>query len=247
MNTRTTPLRVALVGMGRMGQAIDALADRHGCVVVARHDAAEVARHGLTAASLANADVAIDFTAPDAALENASQCLAAGTPVVIGTTGWYDQLEALHELSRIHGGRALWSPNFAPGVQIMLALMEAAGRFFHHAPGFDAHLVETHHTAKLDAPSGTALAMRDRIEGTLGRVVPVTSVRVGAVPGTHELILDAPFEQVRIRHEARDRRVFADGALGAARWLAEATTPGVYTMQDVLGITPPTPSTDTTS
>ncbi len=231
-----TSTRIALIGMGRMGKALDELAERHDCLVVARHDADDVARHGLTAASLANADVAIEFTVPNAALSNAAQCMRAGTPVVIGTTGWQHELAQLTELSRQHDGRVLWSPNFAPGVQLMLALSEAAGRLFRHANGFDAHLVETHHTSKLDAPSGTAIAIRDRTERSLGRVVPVTSVRVGAVPGTHELILDAPFEQLRITHEARDRRVFADGALAAARWLAAGRAPGVYTMRDVLGL-----------
>ncbi len=234
-----TPLRIALIGMGRMGAAIDALASAHGCTVVARLGAAAVAQDGITRAALAEADVAIEFTVPDAALDNAEACLRAGTPVVIGTTGWYDRLDTLHTLADTHAGRVLWAPNFAPGVQLMLALAEAAGRLFRHAPGFDAHLVETHHTAKLDAPSGTAIAVRDRAERALGRAVPVTSVRVGSVPGTHELVLDAPFEQVRITHEARDRRVFADGALAAARWLAADRAPGVYTMRDVLGLTPP--------
>jgi 4-hydroxy-tetrahydrodipicolinate reductase len=162
--------------------------------------------------------------------------MKAGVPVVIGTTGWYERVQALTDLSTAHSGRVLWSPNFAPGVQIMLALAETAGRLFRHAPGFDAHLVETHHTAKLDAPSGTAIALRERAEAGLSRSLPVSSVRVGSVPGTHEFIFDAPFEQVRLTHEARDRRVFADGALAAARWLAAKSEPGVYTMRDVLGL-----------
>lgn len=232
-----TQTRLALIGMGRMGRAIDDLAESHDCTVVARHGSDEVARHSLTAASLANADVAIEFTVPAAALSNVEQCLQAGTPIVIGTTGWQHELDRLHEMVRVHEGRVLWSPNFAPGVQLMLALAEAAGTLFRQALGFDAHLVETHHAAKLDAPSGTAIAIRDSVEHTLGRVVPVTSVRVGSVPGTHELTLDAPFEQLRITHEARDRRVFADGALAAARWLAADRAPGVYTMRDVLGLT----------
>lgn len=229
-------IRVALIGMGRMGQAIDALAAAHDCEVVARLDAADVARDGITAQSLADADVAVEFSLPESAIDNALRCMQAGTPVVIGTTGWYDQLETLHDAARTHNARAVWSPNFAPGVQLMLALCEAAGQLFRSTPSFDAHLVETHHTAKLDAPSGTAIAIRDRTQRALGRPVPVTSVRVGAVPGTHELVLDAPFEHVRITHEARDRRVFADGALSAARWLSSHAQPGVYTMRDVLGL-----------
>ncbi len=231
-----TTTRVALIGMGRMGRAIDALADQHGCEIVARLDVDAVARAGITRETLAGADVAIEFTVPDSAYDNALACLRAGVPVVIGTTGWTDRLDALTAEAEALGGRVLWAPNFSPGVQLLLALAEAAGRLFRHAPGFDPHLVETHHTAKLDAPSGTAIALQARVERTLGRSVPVTSVRVGSVPGTHELVLDAPFESVTITHTARDRRVFADGALGAARWLASARRPGVYTMRDVLGL-----------
>lgn len=231
-----TAVRVALIGMGRMGRAIDALAAEHDCTIVARLDRVRVAREGITRDSLGGADVAIEFSVPDAALENASACLRAGVPVVIGTTGWLDQLEALQGTLRETNQRALWAPNFSPGVQLMLALVEVAGRLFRHAPSFDAHLVETHHTAKLDAPSGTAIAVQARTERALGRAVPVTSIRAGSVPGTHELLLDAPFESVSITHTARDRRVFADGALAAARWLAATSRPGLHSMRDVLGL-----------
>jgi 4-hydroxy-tetrahydrodipicolinate reductase len=98
----------------------------------------------------------------------------------------------------------------------------------------DVHLVETHHTQKKDAPSGTAIDIGRAAAATLGREVPTTSVRVGHVPGTHTLVFDGPFEQLRIEHDARDRRVFAEGALAAARWLAARRTPGIYTMSDVL-------------
>lgn len=240
MNT----VKVALIGMGRMGSALDALALAHDCEIVARIDTAGPDARSITTDTLGGAQVAIDFTVPDAAISNATQCMRAGVPVVIGTTGWYDHLGTLAESARTLSGRVLWSPNFAPGVQLMLALSEAAGRLFRHAPSFDAHLIETHHTAKLDAPSGTAIAIRDRAERSLGRAIPVSSVRVGSVPGTHELVFDAAFEQVRITHEARDRRVFADGALAGARWLVGQSAPGVYTMRDVLGLlaTSSTPS-----
>jgi len=231
-----TAVRVALIGMGRMGRAIDALAAEHECTIVARLDRLRVTREGITRESLGGADVAIEFSVPDAALGNASACLRAGVPVVIGTTGWLEQLDDLHTTLRETNGRALWAPNFSPGVQLMLALVEVAGRLFRHAPSFDAHLVETHHTAKLDAPSGTAIAVQARTERALGRAVPVTSIRAGSVPGTHELLLDAPFESVSITHAARDRRVFADGALAAARWLAASSRPGLHSMRDVLGL-----------
>jgi 4-hydroxy-tetrahydrodipicolinate reductase len=229
-------VRVALLGMGRMGRAIDALAAEHECDIVARFDRVRVAREGVSAETLAGAEVAIEFSVPDAAFDNATACLRAGVPVVIGTTGWTDRVPELQQVAATHRTSALWAPNFSPGVQLFLALVEAAGHLFRHAPAFDAHLVETHHAAKLDAPSGTAIAVQARTERALGRAVPVTSVRVGSVPGTHALTLDAPFETVSLVHEARDRRVFADGALAAARWLAQAPRGGIYTMRDVLGL-----------
>lgn len=232
-------VKVALVGMGRMGRALDTLAPERGCEVVARLDAPEMAR-GITAADLAGAQVAIEFTTPESALANARALLAVGCPAVIGTTGWNARLPELEAAVAEHGRAALWSPNFSLGVQLFLAIAEDAARRARDVAGFDAHIVETHHTAKKDAPSGTGIAIGERVEAGLGRAVPISSVRVGSVPGTHEIILDAAFEQIRLVHEARDRRVFADGALAAARWLANASTPRVYTMRDVLGVAPTT-------
>ncbi|MEP6765939.1 MAG: dihydrodipicolinate reductase C-terminal domain-containing protein [Gemmatimonadaceae bacterium] len=229
-----TPIRVALVGMGRMGRAIDALAAERNCEIVARLGRSETAR-GITPTNLNGAQVAIEFSHPETAVPNAIACLRVKCPVVVGTTGW-GKLRHELEAAVIHEQvAALWAPNFSLGVQLFLAVAEEAARRFNSSTGFDAHLIETHHTAKKDAPSGTAIAIHDQLSAG-GRVdVPITSIRVGSVPGTHEIVFDAPFEQVRISHEARDRRVFADGALVAARWLAQKTTPGLYTMRDVIG------------
>lgn len=221
--------RVALVGMGRMGRTLAALAAERGIPVAATLD------HGdaVDARALAGADVAIEFTEPASAVGNVRACLAAGVPVVVGTTGWLDALPALTREIDAAGGRMLWAANFSVGVNAMLAVAAHTARVL-RAAGFDAHLVETHHAAKKDAPSGTALAIARAIGAGGGDAVPITAVRVGHVPGTHALVFDAPFEQVRLTHEARDRRVFAEGALLAARWLAATARPGVYTMQDVL-------------
>ena len=220
---------VAIVGMGRMGRALEALAAERGLAVVATLDRGDA----ITRAALGGADVAIEFTEPASAVDNARACLAAGVPVVVGTTGWLDALPALEAETGRAGGRLLWAANFSLGVNAFLAVVASAGRALRDA-GFEAHLVETHHTAKKDAPSGTALALARAAEGGFGRAIPTTSVRVGHVPGTHALVFDAPFEQIVLTHEARDRRVFAEGALVAARWLAAQTRPGVYTMHDVL-------------
>jgi 4-hydroxy-tetrahydrodipicolinate reductase len=121
-------------------------------------------------------------------------------------------------------------------VNLFLAIAAAAGRIMKAAPEFDPHLVETHHSAKKDAPSGTAIAIEREAAAGLSRSISITSVRTGSVPGTHELSFDGPFEQIRLTHTARDRRVFADGALRAAEWVRGRK--GVFTMRDVLDLGP---------
>jgi 4-hydroxy-tetrahydrodipicolinate reductase len=227
-----TSLRVALIGMGKMGRAIEQLAADRDVDIVARIDAADPANARVTRESLAGADVAIEFTVPSAAPANIRACLSAGTPVVVGTTGWYDELPAITAEIGEHGGALLTAPNFSVGVAVFDRVVAEAARLFAALPGFDAHMIETHHNEKKDAPSGTAAALAQTAEKAMGRKMPITSVRVGAVPGTHEIIFDSPFEQVRLVHEARDRRVFAEGALVAAKWLVGRR--GVYGMQDVL-------------
>ena len=223
---------MALIGMGKMGRAIAQLAADRDVDIVARIDASDPASNHVTLAALGGAQVAIEFTAPDAAPANIRACVAAGCPVVVGTTGWYDQLPALTAEIEQQGGALLTAPNFSVGVAVFDRVVAEAARLFAQLPGFDVHMIETHHTEKKDAPSGTAGALARTAGNAMGRTIPITSVRVGAVPGTHELIFDSPFEQVRLVHEARDRRVFAEGALVAARWLVGRR--GVYGMQDLL-------------
>jgi len=135
------------------------------------------------------------------------------------------------------GSPVLWAPNFAIGVNLFVELTRRAGELMAAAPEFAAAVVETHHSAKKDAPSGTAIAIVKAMEKGLRKETPVTSVRTGSVPGTHEVIFDSTYEQMTLRHEARDRRVFADGALRAAQWLIGKQGGGVFTMRDVLGFT----------
>jgi 4-hydroxy-tetrahydrodipicolinate reductase len=235
-----TAIALALIGMGKMGRALAALAPERGFTVVAELDATRPDFAGVTAASLNGAQVAIEFTTPAAAAANARACATAGCPVVVGTTGWYAELPAVSSEIERSGGAILTAPNFSVGVAVFDRVVAEAARLFGALDGFDAHMVETHHAAKKDAPSGTAGQLARSAEASLGRSVPITSVRVGHVPGTHEMIFDSPFEQVRLVHEARDRRVFAEGALVAARWLVGRR--GVFTLQDVLSSPNSTPS-----
>lgn len=233
MSATSDRTRIAILGDGRMGELIAALAPAAGCEVVALLGPAQTAG-GLTRDALGNAQVAIEFTVPSAAATLVRACAKAGVPVVSGTTGWDAERAAVEADVRASEGALLWSPNFSIGVHLFKRVVAEAARQLARADaGFDLHLVETHHARKLDAPSGTARALADAAGAAAGKPVPITSVRTGHVPGTHELVFDAPFEQVRLVHEARDRRVFAAGALAAARWLAGRR--GVFTLDDFLG------------
>ena len=134
------------------------------------------------------------------------------------------------------GAAMLWSPNFSLGVNVLLEVARYAGTLMRELGDFDAHIVETHHSAKKDAPSGTAIALGKAASDGLDRPIPISSIRTGSVPGTHELIFDARFEQLSLNHVARDRLVFAEGALTAAAWLIGKK--GVFTMRDVLSLPP---------
>ncbi|HEY9227932.1 MAG TPA: dihydrodipicolinate reductase C-terminal domain-containing protein [Gemmatimonadaceae bacterium] len=223
--------RLAIVGMGKMGKAVAELAPSRGWQVTARLGRSAM-EQGVTKELLAGADVAIEFTTPEAAASNALAIVGAGCPVVVGTTGWYDDRPRVATEVEAKGGALLTASNFSLGVNIFEQIVETAARLLGRAPGFEAHMTETHHSAKKDAPSGTAIMLDKTASAAFGREIPITSVRVGSVPGTHELTFDAPFEQIHLEHIARDRRVFAEGALVAAAWLIGKR--GVFTMRDVL-------------
>jgi 4-hydroxy-tetrahydrodipicolinate reductase len=228
-------LRLAIVGDGKMGRAIAELArDRGYAVTAVLGETDNPEGTGITRERLGDTDVVIEFTEPSAAPANIVSALRAGYAVVTGTTGWSDQLARVTRVVDEANGALVHAPNFSVGVNVFLAIAAAAGRIMRRAPEFDPHIVETHHAAKKDAPSGTALALERSVSPGLGRSVPITSVRTGHVPGTHELSFDGAFEQIRLTHTARDRRVFADGALRAASWIRGRR--GVFTMRDVLDL-----------
>jgi 4-hydroxy-tetrahydrodipicolinate reductase len=227
--------RIAIIGDGKMGQVIRELAVERGWTVAAMLGERESAGgSGINKTTLGNAEVAVEFTQPDAAAANITASLRAGVPIVVGTTGWYDALPEVTRIAKETGSGLLWSPNFSLGVNVLIELARYAGTLMRPLEGFDAHIVETHHTRKKDAPSGTAIAIGKAASDTFDRPISTTSIRVGSVPGTHELIFDGMFEQLSLTHLARDRRVFAEGALQAADWLIGKK--GVFTMRDVLNL-----------
>ncbi len=226
---------IAIIGDGKMGQAIRQLAlEKSWKVAAVLGERESAGGSGINAATLGNAQVAVEFTQPDAAVANITATLRAGVPIVVGTTGWYDALPEVTRIARDTGTGLLWSPNFSLGVNVLIELARYAGTLMRSLENFDAHIVETHHSRKKDAPSGTAIAIGKAASDTLDRPIPTTSVRTGSVPGTHELIFDGMFEQLSLTHLARDRRVFAEGALQAAGWLIGKK--GVFTMRDVLNL-----------
>ena len=227
--------RIAIIGDGKMGHAIEQLAVEKGWKVAAFLGERESAS-GINATTLGDADVAVEFTQPDAAVANITASLRAGVPVVVGTTGWYDSLPEVTRIAKEADTGLLWSPNFSLGVNVLIELARYAGTLMRPLEGFDAHIVETHHSRKKDAPSGTAIAIGKAASDTLDQPIPTTSIRTGSVPGTHELIFDGAFEQLALSHLVRDRRVFAEGALKAADWLVGKR--GVFTMRDVLELPP---------
>jgi len=227
-------MRLAIIGHGRMGQAIETLARERGHtigLVVSGGDNRE--GQALAPGQLAGIDVALEFTRPDAALGNLEGLIGAGIPTVTGTTGWFDKLPEVERLVRERGGALLYAPNFSVGVQLFLRAAEDLTRRFAGRPGFEASIVEQHHAGKRDAPSGTALRLRDGVRKVdPAREFPISSVRSGTIPGTHSLLFESPAETIRLEHVALGREAFAAGALAAAEWLPGHQ--GLFSFEEML-------------
>jgi 4-hydroxy-tetrahydrodipicolinate reductase len=227
-------VRIVIVGNGKMGQAIAALAERRGHAIHTVVDRPENAGgRALTAERLKGADVAVEFTRPDAVVANLERLIAAGLPTVTGTTGWWDELPRITALVERRGGALLYAANFSAGVHLFLRAARELARRLAGRPEFDAFILEEHHAAKLDAPSGTARELQGRMRGAdPARPFPITSVRAGATPGTHLVAYDGLYERITLTHEARSRDGFAAGAVAAAEWLPGH--PGMHTVEDML-------------
>lgn len=220
-----------------MGQLVEQLAAQHGCEIAGIAEIDAPLREALDRAGAV--DVAIDFSHAEAVTNNVNVLASRHINIVIGTTGWQDQEPALRELAHEAGIGVMASANFSIGMSIFRCLVEDATRKFAGLAGVGAWIHESHHAAKKDAPSGTALMLQTAMrEAGYGRTIDVSSTRAGALPGTHEVGFDGAGETVRLTHDVRDRSVFAHGALEAAKWLAGRR--GWFTMRDMV-MTPPHP------
>jgi 4-hydroxy-tetrahydrodipicolinate reductase len=226
-------MRLLIVGAGKMGRAVATLAGSRGHQVTTVGREENAGGRALTAGRVREHDVAIEFTRADAAPANLERLIGAGIPVVTGTTGWDAELPRITALVEERKGALLHAANFSVGVQLFLRAARALAGEFAGREGFDGFILEEHHAAKRDAPSGTARALQQRLrDADPSRPYPITSVRAGAIPGTHTVSLDGLFETVTLQHTARSRDGFAAGALAAAEWLPGHT--GVYTFDAML-------------
>lgn len=233
--------RLLLVGYGRMGRAVEALAPEYGFEVVGRIDSTgHGAGEALTAERVRGAQVAVDFSTAAAVPVNLPRLFRLGLNVVVGTTGWQAEEAAVRVAAEAAGAGVVAAPNFSTGVAIFGALAERAAALFAGRPSFGAWIHEAHHAAKRDSPSGTALALeRAMARGGFARPIDVSSTRAGSIPGTHTIGFDGPAETVTLTHATRDRSTFARGALESARWVAGRR--GWFTLADVLGLEEPEP------
>lgn len=219
-----------VLGKGKTGSLVAEIAHERGHGVRALDINENSGASALTAPTLAGVDAVIDFTSPEAAVENMRAVLSLGCRIVVGTTGWYANLPAMRELAQKRGGSLLYGTNFSIGVQKLFRLTAELAKL----DGYTFSIEETHHTSKLDAPSGTAITLKEIIQAARpGVEVPVTSHRVGDAKGEHVVKAQSDIDVLEIRHDAASRRGFAMGAVRAAEWLGSQRKPGVWDFRDV--------------
>ena len=236
-------MKAAIIGHGKMGREIEKILLERGHRIGAVIDEANASE--LDAAHLAGIDVALEFTTPDAAYGNIRACIDAGIPVVSGTTGWTNRLEELRSYCREKGGALFYASNYCLGVNLMFRLNRRLARMMERFDAYDVRIEEIHHTQKKDAPSGTAITLAEGIISEIGRKtgwvnepsddlsqIVVTSLREGAVPGTHTVTYESDDDRIELKHTIKTRRTLALGAVVAAEFLCGKK--GVYTMDDLL-------------
>jgi 4-hydroxy-tetrahydrodipicolinate reductase len=227
-------INLALLGYGKMGKTIAQLAPLRDFKVRLVMDIDVNAQSkGITREKFKGVDVCVDFTAPDAVVENVHRVAALGINLVVGTTGWLKHQAEVRKVIEQAGVGMVHAANFSIGVNLFYRLARAAAEIFAPFPMYDPFLIESHHKMKKDAPSGTALEIQRQIQPYLvDRDIPVASIRAGYIPGVHELGFDSEADTVVLRHTARGRQGFAEGALYAARWVIGKK--GLYSIADVL-------------
>ncbi len=235
-------MKIALIGYGKMGKAIEQIAIKDAHEIVLRISSANAAE--MTPENLRKADVAIEFSKPETAQDNVLKCLSAGVPVVCGTTGWNGQISIANEAASENNTAFLHASNFSIGVNIFFEINKSLAALMKQQNGYDVEINETHHTQKKDIPSGTAITLAEQIIRELKRKkkwslgggneesIPVFAHRLDQVPGTHSVTYASCIDDIKIIHIAHNREGFARGALAAAVFLKDKK--GVFTMKDVL-------------
>jgi 4-hydroxy-tetrahydrodipicolinate reductase len=236
-------MRIALIGYGKMGKAIEQIALEHNHTVPLIFDIHNLS--DLTVENLKGADVAIEFTSPETAVGNIKKCFAAGIPIVCGTTGWLDKFEEIKTQCLSEGKTIFYSSNYSLGVNIFFKLNEYLAQIMNKFPQYDVEMEEIHHMQKLDAPSGTAISLADGIIKNIDRktmweldnqsgqdAIKITAVRRDTVPGTHIILYDSDVDFIEITHSAKNRKGFALGAVLAAEFVIGKK--GVLSMDDLL-------------
>ena len=245
-------MRIALLGYGKMGKAVEEVAEAGGHEVLLRLDVDDNRRgEGITADSMAGVDVAIDFSWPGAVVRNVERTAALGVNLVVGTTGWYGRMGEVESLVAEANVGLVYAPNFAIGVRLFFRLARLAGRLADRFGEYDLHCLEAHHRHKLDHPSGTARRLAEIVLEEVGRkrrweeipgdrepgggdpgTLEVAVLREGEIPGTHLLAMEGPDDRIDLRHTAKGRSGFARGALAAAGWVRGRR--GLFTIEDML-------------
>jgi len=233
-------MKIAILGYGKMGKVIEQIAIQRGHTIVLK------TTRNTTNIDLSNTDVAIDFSIPNAAVNNISTCLNQNTPVISGTTGWLDKYEVMVALCEQKKGAFIYGSNFSLGVNIFFELNKKLAQMMTNFNQYNVEMEEIHHTQKLDAPSGTAITLaNDIIENsdlknwTLSpekkeKNIQITAKRIDKVPGTHTINYNSEVDSIEIKHTAHNRNGFALGAVIAAEWILNKK--GVFTMKDVLDL-----------
>ena len=232
-------MNIALLGYGRMGKEIEKIALERGHQIVLRKDNNQDI-------NLANADVAIDFSIPNAAFDNITTCFKNNVPVVSGTTGWLHKFDDAKAICKENKGAFIYASNFSVGVNLFFELNKQLAKLMNTTKEYSVDMEEIHHTKKLDAPSGTAITLAEGIIENSNKesweldkksdetVIPIVAKRIPDVPGTHSISYSSDVDTIEIKHTAHNRKGFALGAVIAAEWLVGKQ--GVFTMKDVLNI-----------